>query len=149
MRNKIHLLSISILAAGMSLAPAVFAQNNPNDANTPNNADSSATAPSNQGKSTGESVKESVGNAASDVENGAKSAYHKTGSEIRSTEITTKAKTALLRDDETKHSTIHVKTKSGIVTLSGKVESEAIAEHAQQVVAAIEGVKEVRNNLKY
>jgi hyperosmotically inducible protein len=146
MRTKIHLLSITILAAGMSLAPAVFAQDNPNN---PNNGDSSATAPADQGKSTTQSVKESVGNAASDVDNGAKSAYHKTSSAITSTKITAKAKTALLRDDETKHSTIHVKTKSGVVTLSGKVDSEAIAEHAQQVVAGIEGVKEVRNNLKY
>jgi len=143
MRPKISLLGISILVAGMSFSPLVFAQDNPNAA-------PAATAPpSVEQKSTTESVKESVGNAASDVESGTKKAYHKTGTELKSTEITAKAKTALLRDADTKHSTIHVKTNSGIVTLSGKVDSEATAEHAQEVVAAIDGVKEVRNHLKY
>jgi len=141
MRTKLNILGIGILAAGMSFSPALFAQENPS------NAEPQATnSPS---ESTGQEMKHSVGNAASDVESGTRHAYHKVGSELKSSDITLKAKTALLRDAETKHSTIHVKTKSGVVTLSGKVDSEQIAEHAQQVVAGIEGVKEVRNNLKY
>jgi len=156
MQPKISLLGISILAAGLSFSPLVFARE------YPRNADPAATpSPSvEQPKSTSESVKESVGNAASDVKegsenaaskvaSGAESAYHKTKSELTSTKITAKAKVALLRDAETKHSTIHVKTNRGVVTLSGKVNSEAAAEHAQQVVSQIEGVKEVRNRLKY
>jgi hyperosmotically inducible protein len=145
MQPKINLLSTSILAAGILFSPLVFAQENPG------NADPAATpSPSvEQSTSTSESVKESIGNAASDVEEGAKNAYHKASSEITSTKITAKAKAALLTDDNTKHSTINVKTKRGVVTLSGKVDSEATAQHAQEVVSQIEGVKEVRNRLKY
>ena len=155
MQPKISLLGISILA-GLSFSPLVFAQDNPS------NADPAATpSPSvEQPKSTSESVKESVGSAASDVKEGTENAaskvatgtenaYHKTSSELTSTKITAKAKTALLTDDITKHSTIHVKTNRGVVTLSGEVDSEATAQHAQEVVSQIEGVKEVRNRLKY
>jgi osmotically-inducible protein OsmY len=59
-----------------------------------------------------------------------------------------KVKVALASDPQMKGSTIDVAAANGTVTLSGRVDSKATAEHAQQVVAQIDGVKSVDNELK-
>jgi hyperosmotically inducible periplasmic protein len=59
-----------------------------------------------------------------------------------------KAKAALASDPATKDATIEVEASNGMVKLTGQVDSKATAEHAQQVVAQIDGVKSVDNELK-
>jgi hyperosmotically inducible periplasmic protein len=59
-----------------------------------------------------------------------------------------KAKVALASDPATKDATIEVEASNGTVKLTGQVDSKATAEHAQQVVAQIDGVKSVDNELK-
>jgi osmotically-inducible protein OsmY len=59
-----------------------------------------------------------------------------------------KIKAALATDPSTNGARIHVAAKDGLVTLSGDVDSNATREHAQQVVAQINGVKSVDNELK-
>jgi hypothetical protein len=61
---------------------------------------------------------------------------------------TTKVKAALLVDELTAHSHIHVSTAAGVVTLSGNVLSPYVAARAEQLAKQTEGVKEVVNNLK-
>ena len=151
-RSKQVLFGIPILAAAIALPPFAFGQES---------AGSPAASPStDQGASMSESVKqfansgatevkEGAENAASDVANTAKRAYHKGAAELKDSVLTTKAKAALLRNEETKDSTIHVSTHRGVVTLMGKVDSKEKAEQAQEVVTRVDGVKNIRNELIY
>ena len=67
------------------------------------------------------------------------------------TAITTKVQAALARDQDTSGAAdaVHVQTTGGVVTLTGDVAAQAIAEHAQGVVARLPGVRDVVNDLKY
>jgi BON domain len=67
---------------------------------------------------------------------------------LRDLKTTAKVKAALLGDQLTMHSHIHVNTADGVVTLSGKVVSPWVAARAVQLAKQTEGVKEVVNNLK-
>jgi BON domain-containing protein len=61
---------------------------------------------------------------------------------------TARVRAALMADNLTVHSHIHVSTAAGVVTLSGNVPSSHIAARAEQLAKQTEGVKEVVNNLK-
>lgn len=61
--------------------------------------------------------------------------------------ITTKAKAKLLAEESLKSLKISVETYKGTIILSGFVASDAIKARAEAVVAAIEGVKAVKNSL--
>ena len=67
------------------------------------------------------------------------------------TAVTAKVQAALAGDKDTSGAAdaIHVQTSGGIVTLTGDVTAQAIAEHAQSVVARLSGVRDVVNDLKY
>ncbi len=67
------------------------------------------------------------------------------------TAVTAKAKAALAQDKDSVGvaNAIQVETTSGVVTLSGNVDTQATAEHAQMVVARLSGVRDVVNDLKY
>ena len=157
MKPKRGLLGISALAVTISLSPFAFAQEDPGRPSGPPVASPSA---NDQGESMGQSAKDSAENGAAEVKKEAKSAaskvartarraYHKGAAELSDAILTAKAKTALLRNEETKHSTIHVSTESGVVTLSGAVNSKERAEQALEVVAQINGVENIRNDLTY
>ena len=64
-------------------------------------------------------------NAASSTGHAFVDVYHGTKTATIDTTITAKVKTALDKDDITKHEDIHVKTVAGVVTLRGKVTSSA------------------------
>ena len=61
--------------------------------------------------------------------------------------VTAAVKTALLTDRSFTGSQIHVTTTAGIVTLEGRVESNAVLAHAQQVASQTRGVNGVNNQL--
>jgi hypothetical protein len=71
--------------------------------------------------------------------------------ETNDTAVTAKVQGALARDKDTSGAAdaIHVQTNGGVVTLTGDVAAQAIAEHAQVVVARVSGVRDVVNDLKY
>jgi hypothetical protein len=75
-------------------------------------------------------------------------AAEKTVTALRDLKTTAKVKAALLGDQLTVHSHIHVSTADGVVTLSGNVLSPYVAARAVQLAKQTEGVKEVVNNLK-
>jgi osmotically-inducible protein OsmY len=62
--------------------------------------------------------------------------------------LTSLVKEALKSDQSTMDAQIHVSAKDGVVTLKGKVDSKATADHAQQTAASVSGVKSVDNQLK-
>ena len=59
--------------------------------------------------------------------------------------IETKAKYHLITADNVPGGSIHVDSHDGVVTLTGKVETEAEKAKAEEVVRKLDGVKEVRN----
>jgi osmotically-inducible protein OsmY len=62
--------------------------------------------------------------------------------------IHTKTKIALMTADDVAGHDIDVRARYGVVTLTGKVGSEAEKERAEHVARSIEGVKDVKNMLQ-
>ena len=71
-----------------------------------------------------------------------------TGEVIDDAAITTKVKTALIRDDTLSAFDINVETYKGTVQLSGFVESREDVERAEEVAGGVRGVVNVRNDLR-
>jgi hyperosmotically inducible periplasmic protein len=152
MRPKNVLLGIPILAAAIALPPFAFAQESAGSPAASPSTDQRASASESveqSAKSGAGEVKEGAENAGSVVANTASRAYHKSARFVKDSVLTTKAKAQLMSNEETKDSTIHVSTHRGVVTLTGEVDSKEKAEQAQEVVAQIDGVKNIRNELIY
>src|SRR5260370_8318809 len=63
--------------------------------------------------------------------------------------MTEKEEAAVGKEKQTRHSAIQIATANGIVVLSGRVNSKAGADRAQEIVARLKGVKDVHNELMY
>ena len=72
-------------------------------------------------------------------------AADKAGAVIDDSWITTKVKTALLADAQTKGTEISVDTQQGVVTLSGAVASDAEHKRAVEIAQSTEGVSRVES----
>jgi osmotically-inducible protein OsmY len=70
-----------------------------------------------------------------------------TGEYIDDTIITAKVKTALLGDEAVKSFAVSVETVKGVVQLSGFVNTADQKSAAGRTAQAVNGVKEVKNNL--
>jgi hyperosmotically inducible protein len=70
-------------------------------------------------------------------------AAKKTGKYASDSWITTKVKSSLLADSVTKGLDISVKTKGGVVILSGSVASEDVVDQAKKIAQDVKGVKSV------
>jgi len=70
-----------------------------------------------------------------------------TGEYIDDSAITTKAKTALLADDDVSGFQVSVETFKGVVQLSGFVNTQAQAQKAEQIVRTVKGVQGIKNNI--
>ncbi len=128
MKAKFAIVSAAVL--GLALAVPALAQSN-----SPSASESMHQA--------GQDLKQ----AGSDTMNAAKNAGEGTETAVRDTTITVKVKAALHKDADTKHAKIHVSTSAGVVTLKGKVPSQDVAAHAEQIAQNTEGVKSVNNKL--
>lgn len=65
------------------------------------------------------------------------------GTEIDDTVVTTKVKSALLGDPDTKSFDIKVETRKGVVQLSGFVDNQTQADRARSIARGVEGVKSI------
>ncbi|MCP3720561.1 MULTISPECIES: BON domain-containing protein [unclassified Paraburkholderia] len=70
------------------------------------------------------------------------------GQHVDDATITTKVKAELLGAKNVKSEHIHVKTRNGVVSLTGTVPSAADRDNAKQVVEGVSGVSSVKNHLK-
>ncbi|NKJ46132.1 transporter [Burkholderia sp. SG-MS1] len=70
------------------------------------------------------------------------------GQHVDDTAITTKVKADLLAAKNVKSTHIHVKTRKGVVSLTGSVPSADDKAAAEEVVQAVKGVSSVKNHLK-
>ena len=82
------------------------------------------------------------------MEQKAKSAAHDAKTEITDSWLTAKTKIALFGDDRIKGGQVSVETVHGVVSLRGKVDSDAAKAAAASVARAVDGVKRVRNDLQ-
>lgn len=62
--------------------------------------------------------------------------------------ITTRVKAALVEDKQVQSLKISVTTEQGVVKISGTVPSVEVGKRALQIAAGVQGVKDVRNDLK-
>ncbi|MBR8144581.1 BON domain-containing protein [Burkholderia sp. AU19243] len=85
--------------------------------------------------------------AASSSSSMSSSTHSSTGTKIRDATITTKAKAELVGTSGLSAGDIHVKTRHGVVMLTGSVPDEAQRTQAVGVVRKIDGVQDVRNQL--
>jgi hyperosmotically inducible protein len=138
MKAKIGLLVISVLTAAVSISPFAVAQEGPYG-RTPVSTASASTK--------GNSAEAAREDATSKVKEG--NDYRKARAELKDSILTAKAKAALGKDEQTRHSVIQIATANGIVVLSGRVDSKAGADRAQAIVARLKGVKDVHNELMY
>jgi len=69
------------------------------------------------------------------------------GSTVDDASVTAKVKSALTSDPNLKSMTINVETASGVVTLKGTADSQDARQKAEQLASAIEGVRNVKNEL--
>lgn len=69
------------------------------------------------------------------------------GERVDDAELTARVKAALIDDETTKARKIDVEAKSGVVQLSGFVESEESKRTAEATARSVEGVAEVKNVL--
>ncbi len=70
-----------------------------------------------------------------------------TGEYIDDTTITTKVKAEIFNDPMLNVLQINVESYKGIVQLSGFVDSKNAVNRATQIAGAVDGVKDVKNNL--
>lgn len=66
---------------------------------------------------------------------------------VKDSYITTKVKSELVGDFGKRAGHIHVKTKDGVVALTGRVDSEDVKDRAEQDAKKIDGVVDVINKL--
>jgi hyperosmotically inducible periplasmic protein len=71
----------------------------------------------------------------------------KAGVAINDAEITTKVKAAIFAEPGLKSLQISVDTISGVVTLSGSVDTQQSSHRAKELAGAVSGVKDVENRL--
>jgi len=69
------------------------------------------------------------------------------GEYIDDSVITTKVKTAFIKDETVKAHDISVETTDGVVHLSGDVDSQASIAKAVELVRKVKGVKSIKNDL--
>jgi hyperosmotically inducible protein len=70
------------------------------------------------------------------------------GTKVDDTAVTTKVKAELLGAKNVKSTHIHVKTRAGVVSLTGTVPSAEDKSGAEDVVSKVDGVESVKNHLK-
>lgn len=85
--------------------------------------------------------------AADAADGSSASSTQKAGAYVDDSVITAKVKAAFVEDSQVSALKIKVTTKKGIVTLAGAVPNAEAGQHALQVAAAIDGVKDVKSAL--
>lgn len=94
-----------------------------------------------------ENVSNSVSNAADKADQAMTKQANAAGQVIDDATITTKVKSALLNEPGMQSMNISVVTEKGMVTLSGKADTQAKIDKAIKLADAVEGVQSVKNKL--
>jgi hyperosmotically inducible periplasmic protein len=92
---------------------------------------------------------QAIKSAGSETGESVEHAYHATVDQTSDATLTTKVKSALLRNHRTRKYSIHVESDQGKVTIDGAVGSHSSAKYVQAVVASVKGVRTVDNKLTW
>jgi hyperosmotically inducible periplasmic protein len=84
---------------------------------------------------------------AASVERTVKHAGETTTREVTDSWLILQTKLALLADERVSSADVHVTTRQGVITLRGKVDSEAEQQAAGEIARTVEGAKDVTNQL--
>ena len=95
-----------------------------------------------------ESAADKIEDAATATAEKAKDAAHTASMELSDSWITLKTKLGLFADDRVSSTYVHVSTHRGVITLRGKVGSDAARQAAEEDSTKIEGVNRVENHLE-
>lgn len=107
----------------------------------------SALAACDRGDTTAQRPDTSRSAPGSDAAKAAGDAADKVARNVQDTAVTTKVKAALLADEQVKGTDINVETTQGAVTLSGRTETPAQKQRAEQLAMNVDGVRAVNNNI--
>jgi hyperosmotically inducible protein len=99
-------------------------------------------------KAAARDVKEDTKEASDDVERSGRDTAGTVGETVTDGWITTKVKSSFVGEDALEDSDIDVDTNDGVVTLTGTVASQAGRARAVAIAKKIEGVKDVKDELK-
>jgi hyperosmotically inducible protein len=99
-------------------------------------------------KAAARDVKEDAKEASDDAERSGRDTAGTVGETVTDGWITTKVKSSFVGEDALEDSDIDVDTNDGVVTLTGKVASQAGRARAVAIAKKIEGVKDVKDELK-
>ncbi len=80
--------------------------------------------------------------------NGTSTSSESLGQHIGDGAITAKVKAELIGAKDVHASRIHVKTRHGVVSLTGTVPRDADKQRAQEIVQGVSGVRSVHNRIK-
>ena len=105
-----------------------------------------ATTPTGDNRS---SWKQSASDTAHNAEIATEKAYNHRARDVKDISLEGRILAVLHENKSTRDSNVHVTADNGIVTLTGKVQSEQNAQRVQEVVASVYGVKAVKNDLDY
>jgi len=86
--------------------------------------------------------------AAAPTEGSAAQLGHETERALSDSTITAKVKAALVREKDLSAMDVNVETKEGVVQLSGFVDAKDQQDRAGKIAQSIEGVKDVKNDLR-
>jgi hypothetical protein len=104
-----------------------------------------ATTPTGDNRS---SWKQSASDTAYNAEIATERAYNHTARGVKDISLEGRI-LAVLHENKFTRDSVHVTADNGIITLTGKVQSEQNAQRVQEVVASVYGVKAVKNDLNY
>lgn len=94
-------------------------------------------------------VKEDLKETGRDIKDNTKSTGHSIKEETKEAALTTKVKSALAMEKGLRSLKIHVDSEDGgVVTLTGKVKTQAQVDQAVNATKGVEGVTDVRNQLE-
>lgn len=99
-------------------------------------------------QSTARTVGDNVEQAARTTGSAVGNAAERTGQAISDAAITTRIKTAMVAEKGLETMRIDVDTADGVVTLTGDVRNQANRDRAGAIARNMDGVREVRNDLK-
>ena len=90
-----------------------------------------------------------LNDAAHNVELASEKAYDHVARDVKDVSLETRIRAMLHESKYTRGSDVHVTANNGVVTLTGQVPSKQSARHVGEVVASVDGVKAVHNDLNY
>ena len=132
----------------------LFGYTNSYSGNTAIASTSADASPSELGTTTttvnnSDSWRQSAGEAVRNAEIATEKAYNQLARNVQNVSLEARIMGVLHENKTTRDSDVQVTADNGVVTITGQVASAQSAQHVQDVIANVYGVKAVNNQLKY